>query len=154
MPGIFQLRTPEHLRDKLRRDLAKLRSEPLDADAAFNFFVTAEHMLDWIYPGRAGKEARTKSRQESILLQVCSHLANGAKHFEVEGRQHDSVAETHTSVRSMSILSITALTPPFVSRPKLILALKGRAAEELGHTIGAVDLAERVMQHWDSQQLA
>jgi hypothetical protein len=26
---------------------------PKDSDAAFNFFVTAEHMLDWVYPKRS-----------------------------------------------------------------------------------------------------
>ncbi len=52
MEGLFSLKTPADLREKLRRDLAKLLDAPLDADAAFNFFITAEHMLDWVYPNR------------------------------------------------------------------------------------------------------
>lgn len=153
MPGIFQLRNAADLREKLRRDLAKLKAEPLDADAAFNFFVTAEHMLDWAHPGRAGKDGRTKAKQDSTLLRVCSHLANGAKHFEVEARQHDSISATNTVESIITILDIHSLTPPFSLSPKLVVKLKGQAATELGSTIGAVVLAERVMEHWDNQQL-
>jgi hypothetical protein len=153
MPGIFQLRTPSDLREKLRRDLAKLKAEPLDADAAFNFFVTAEHMLDWVYPGKAGKDKRTEVRRSSALLQVCSHLANGAKHFEAKAQHHDSVSSTQTVERSISIVNIVSITAPFVSRPRLLLTLKGTAAAELGDVIGAIELAERVMEYWAKQQL-
>src|SRR5262245_24876821 len=99
MSGIFHLRTATDLREKLRRDLKKLKDEPLNADAAFNFFVTAEHMLDWVYPKKANRQKRTVARKNSVWLQVCSHLANGAKHFEVEDPQHDSVSSTGTSQR-------------------------------------------------------
>src|SRR4051794_3920716 len=97
MEGLFTLKTPADLREKMRRDLEKMRAAPLDADAAFNFFVTAEHMLDWVYPRDANRQARTDARKKSTLLQVCSHLANGAKHFEVEGKQHQSVDKTGRS---------------------------------------------------------
>ena len=153
MPGIFQLRTASDLREKLRRDLAKLKAEPLDADAAFNFFVTAEHMLDWVYSGKARTDERTKARQGSVLLRVCSHLANGAKHFEVEGKHHDSVSSTQTVEHTMSVVNIVSITGPFVSWPRLLLTLKGTAATELGNVIGAIELAERVMDYWDTQQL-
>jgi hypothetical protein len=53
MIGFFDLKTAADLRAKLRRDIEKLRAEPTNPDAAFNFFVTALHMLDWIYPKNA-----------------------------------------------------------------------------------------------------
>lgn len=28
-----------------------MRQDPVNVDHAFNFFTTAEHMLDWLYPG-------------------------------------------------------------------------------------------------------
>jgi hypothetical protein len=90
----FDLKDAHDLRAKMRRDLQRLRAAPLDPDCAFNFFVTAEHMLDWIYPKKAGKADREAAKQSEILLRICSHLANGLKHFEVESKQHDSVSAT------------------------------------------------------------
>ena len=47
MLGLFDLTTPEHLLNKLEREYERLKENPADADHAFNFFVTAEHL-----PGR------------------------------------------------------------------------------------------------------
>jgi len=94
MDGIFRLKTAADLREKLRRDLQKLKDAPLDLDAAFNFFVTAESILDWAYPKRANKQKRIDVMNGSALLWVCSHLATGAKHFEPEAHHHVSVSST------------------------------------------------------------
>jgi hypothetical protein len=153
MSGIFQLQTPSDLREKLRRDFDKLKAEPLNADAAFNFFVTAEHMPDWAFPGEAGKDDRKEARRGSALMRVCSHLANGAKHFEVDDQRHDLVSSTETVEHTISVVRIASITGPFVSRPKLLLTLKGKAAAELGKVIGALELAQQVMDYWDKQQL-
>ena len=61
MQGFFNLQTQFDLRDKLHRELDKLRAAPLDVDAAFNFFVTAEHLPEW-----AGTPARDQRRTASI----------------------------------------------------------------------------------------
>jgi hypothetical protein len=58
--GLFELRTATDLLAKLERDLIRLQSNRLDGDAAFDFFVTAYHMLDWLYPGNARGWARAK----------------------------------------------------------------------------------------------
>ncbi len=42
--GIFELRTPQALLDKAVHDLERLRQDPSDAYAAFDFFVSARHM--------------------------------------------------------------------------------------------------------------
>ena len=42
-----QLQTAADLVAKLDRDLARMSAEPRDADAAFNFFVTADHVEEW-----------------------------------------------------------------------------------------------------------
>ena len=99
MSGIFDLSSPAGLREKLKRDHAKLKAEPTNTDLAFNFFVTAEQMLDWVYPKNINKQKRIDAKNTSALLRVCSHLANGAKHFEVENRHHDSVKSSEA--RSM-----------------------------------------------------
>ena len=63
LAGIFDLKTPKDLLEKLGRDLERLRAAPNDTDHAFNFFVTAEHMPDWLHPGNKGKRDRERKRQ-------------------------------------------------------------------------------------------
>jgi hypothetical protein len=92
--GAFDLQTARDLLQKLHHDLEALRREPTNTYRAFNFFVTAEHMKDWVYPGNANRGARERLETESLLLQVCSHLANGAKHFVADRPRHRSVADT------------------------------------------------------------
>lgn len=157
MSNFFLLTKPEDLREKLRRDLEKLKAAPTSIDAAYNFFVTAEHMLDWVYPGKAKKDDRTKARKDSILLEICSHLANGAKHFQVEDKRHKSVGATKQFYTGMFPPGMfpPSMFPPsaFGGSIKLIVELMGDAAIQLGPTIGVVELAERVMDFWSKHSL-
>jgi len=156
MTGIFCLRTASDLREKLRRDMVKVKSEPLNPDVAFNFFVTAEHMLDWVYPKRANKRKRTDARTKSPLLGVCSHLATGAKHLEVEAPHHDSVSSTGTAG---GYFPASYFPPHYFSNAyfgagrRLVVKLQGAAARDLGPCIGVVELAEKVMDYWDKHSL-
>jgi hypothetical protein len=155
MQGIFQITTAVDLRSKLRRDLERLKNEPLNSDAAFNFFVTAEHLLDWVYPGR-GNQKRTKERKGSVLLQVCSHLANGAKHFKVEDPQHESVSSTRTASGYFPASSFPPAYFPnayFGAGRRLVIGLEGEAARQLGKDISVIDLAEKVMEYWNKHSL-
>lgn len=153
MKGFFQLVTAADLRSKLRYEYERLQKEP-NPYQAFNFFVTAEHLLDWRYPGDARKPARTAARQGELLLQITSHLANGAKHFEIEAQHHDSVAGTgrvggHFGARSFRANYFAALrTGGF-----LAVRLDGAAAATYGEWITVLDLAKKVLDYWDSQSL-
>src|SRR5258706_15507092 len=69
---------------KLRFDFERVRKNTHDAYAAFDFFVTAEHLPEW-------QRDKTVIRQEP-LLRVVSHLANGAKHFQATDSRHKSVS--------------------------------------------------------------
>ncbi len=89
--GIFNLRTASDLRQKLRHDLDRLKWSPTNTYEAFNFFVTAEHLLDWQFPGYDDKAQRERVRSEEVILQITSHLANGAKHFQTQAKHHRSV---------------------------------------------------------------
>ncbi len=42
--------TPKYLLRKLEHDYARVQRNPRDTYAAFDFFVTAEHMVDWVSP--------------------------------------------------------------------------------------------------------
>jgi hypothetical protein len=46
--GFFQLHTAEYLFSKLQWELENLRQNPSNPWLAFNFFVTAEHLPDWV----------------------------------------------------------------------------------------------------------
>ncbi len=158
MDNFSPLKNSTDLRDKLRRDLAKIESALLDTDAYFNFFVTAEQMLDWIFPGKAGKKQRTTLRKSEVLLQVCSHLANNLKHFRVEDPQHDSIRNTRKESGNpgarvgVSQFGSTRFSEPSVP-PRLYVDLKKVAAAKLGKSIEAIDLARRVMAYWDGYPL-
>src|ERR1700674_5392518 len=94
LEGLFELRTVDDLLKKLESDYGRLCDSGVDtyrAYTAFDFFVTAEHMLDWQYPGGTNKGRRAQEKKSEVLLQICSHVANGFKHFKVEDGRHKSV---------------------------------------------------------------
>src|SRR2546423_882387 len=91
--GLFDLLTPADLLAKLRHDLARIESDRLDQYALFDFFVTADHMVDWLYP--TDKPGRERERGNSPLLQLCYHISSGAKHFRATNPAHRSVAGTN-----------------------------------------------------------
>ena len=85
--GLFQLQTPRDMFAKLKHNHGRLANDPNNAYIAFDFFVTAEHLLDWLYPGVAGRSHRSAARNSEILVcEVVSHLATGAKHMIPETR--------------------------------------------------------------------
>ncbi len=64
--GFFALRTPQDLLAKLRHDHARLVDNPIDSYAAFDFFVTANHLVDWIWPSATRTQQRDNRRAETI----------------------------------------------------------------------------------------
>jgi hypothetical protein len=150
MRGMFTLRTTADLMAKLRHDHDRLQKAPDDPYAAFDFFVTAEHMPEWTGLSPGDREALRKGE---VLLQVVSHIANGAKHFQVEDKRHRSV--TASGVRG-------GFFPPryFARRfwagrhfghGVLYVELDGDAAMMLGAEISAVGLADKVLHFWTTR---
>ena len=88
--GFFELQKPADLLDKLRHDYKRLQSVPTDTYAAYDFFVTGYHMLDWLYPN--DKKRQGQEEKASVPIQVCSHIANGVKHFRATAKKHQSIA--------------------------------------------------------------
>lgn len=139
------LETPEDLLQKLQRDFDRMHAAPDDFDAAFNFFVTAEHMLDWVLPGRSNTRPRTEARDAEILLQVTSHLANGLKHFRAEDRRHTSVR--HIDVPPGAFDS-RAFNADAFHAARVMVTLEGDAARRFGPEIDALALARLVLEYW------
>lgn len=93
MQGLFELESPQDLLEKLKYDYRVFEADSNNSYAAFNFYVTAEHLKDWIFPGKKNQE-RSDFEKSHLIMQVVSHIANGAKHFEVEHPKHVSVVDT------------------------------------------------------------
>jgi hypothetical protein len=146
--GVFELRTPEDLLEKLRFDLKRLEEDPLDQYAAFDFFVSASHLPDWLSPGhdQPARDRRSEMRDRDILLQVCDHIANGSKHFQATATRHESVSRTERHYGGFS----REFSREF-DISELTVHLQGVAAEQLGESMDAVDLANRVLQYWEKE---
>lgn len=93
--GFFGLQTPEDLLAKAHRDYERLRARPMDVDAAFDFFVTARHVPDWLQAAGRGRVADAFAKY--VQLRICRHIADGAKHFEVTAKHHQQIVGTSVS---------------------------------------------------------
>jgi len=151
--GFFELTTPQQLLGKLEREYQRMKELPLSTDMAFNFFVTAEHMLDWLYPGKENDTARKKARTSDVLLKITSHLANGAKHFKIEAKHHQSVEGTQITggggMFPASYWGRAYFGAGYFGSPQtLTVSLTEDAISAFGTTILAIDLAEKVLDYW------
>ncbi len=133
--GFFDLQTPADLLGKLGRELERMQSAPRDIDHAFNFFVTAEHMLDWLYPGKANDTKRSEARKLPLLALV-SHIANGSKHFMAEAKRHKSMTWTVEVHRHEVQLCIVVTFDTGLSY----------GSERMIRPVG--DIARLVFEHW------
>jgi hypothetical protein len=150
MKGIFELKDARDLLAKLRRDYKKLTENPIDSDAAFNFFVTAEHMPEWAYPGKKSKHSQLR---DTIPLNVCSHIANGAKHFEATATRHKSVADTKREGAwfSSGWGFDKYFGPAWGFQGRLTVHLDGDVQAQLGRSITALELADMVLKFWEKE---
>lgn len=150
MKGIFKLNDVSDLLIKLRSEFELLKKEPVNAYTAWNFFVTAEHLLDWLYPGLAGREQRERERKDEVLLQICSHIATGAKHFIPEAKHHQSVADTGSTGYFPTGWFAKNYFPDGYNPGVLYVRLEGDARGKLGKHISVVELADKVLAYWEA----
>lgn len=136
--GFFQLKEAPDLLNKLKWEYENLKTHPGNAWHAFNFFVTAEHMADW-------KDCKSLKTTDPLLA-LCSHLANGAKHFEKLHEKHKSVA----SAKFEGVYE-PGVYEEGVYEESLHITLEPEAANFLSRTnIDAVSLAEKVLEFWEN----
>jgi hypothetical protein len=151
MPGIFDLETSQELYGKLKRDFAAFEQDQLNSDLAFNLFVTAWHLLEWTYPNDSSKQKQI--RDSNAVLQVCEHLAVGAKHFNATNKKHQSVKQSGFSGGAWaSGVWAKGSWAPGVWGEKLSITLENDAATQLGNSISAIDLAKNVMDFWEKRE--
>ena len=150
-PGIFTLKTAGDLLGKLERDFEALRARPTDSDACFNFFVTAEHLPEWHLGADA--EAASRLRKGEAMLRVCSHIANGAKHFIIKESRHRAVAATHVGciVSWDPTTGRTSAATTDGSHSEFFIECATEESKQLGPSISVTALAERILAFWREQ---
>jgi hypothetical protein len=140
--GMFELKTPADLVRKLQHDFLRMEESSEDQYAAFDFFVTAEHIVDWLHPN--DDAARRALRSSSALLRITSHLANGAKHFEARKKHHRSVVGTEKE----RYVESGYVDDGYFADP-LVIHLSDEEAKEIGaREIEANILAREVVEYW------
>lgn len=141
--GFFGLRTPRDLVDKLEADFNRLRSCPAISSeaqyAAFDFFITAEHLPEWLALATGGDKAKLRGYADGRLV---SHIANGAKHFQVDPKRHNVVRQTqaHSGAFQRDAFQNNAFDVP-----RLVIE------QADGRVEAVVDVATRVLEYWKRQ---
>lgn len=133
--GFFELETVDDLYDKLCWEFERLKSNSEDTRIAFNFFVTAEHLPDWM------KKLHLKA---DPIPRICGHLANQGKHFRTRPK-HNAV----TSAGRLRYVEDSYVEEGYVAAP-LMVELDESVAEKAGieTRIDVLTLAEHVMNYW------
>ena len=144
--GIFALRTAADLFGKLERDLQRVKDNPADSYAAFDFFVTAFHLKEWKLQKRQFKPELLQP--DKATWEVCRQLANGSKHFEVY--------DTYSSVKRTKLADAAfqgdAFQPNAFQVGHLVVRLEAEPARHLGTSSIRVDvLAENLVGFWRSR---
>jgi hypothetical protein len=150
--GFFELSTPQHLFTKLRHDYERLERNPLDSYAAFDFFVTANCLVDWCWPSATASQLRANRRADTIL-RICEHLADGAKHFLL-CRPHQGVEGTRR-VLGGGLATMRLGGTRLGERGRLVVVLEStEAAELMKSEIPVLELASLVLQYWNRRGVA
>jgi hypothetical protein len=136
---------------KLEADFDRVRADSLDSYAAFDFFVTAWHLVEWKHPRTSDGVARSALLARHPILRVCEHLAVGAKHFEPDSQRHKSVADTAAKGAWAQGVWASGSWTPGTWAGDLIVHLDGKAREQLGEKVVVQELARLVMDAWHSE---
>jgi hypothetical protein len=148
MTGLFHLRTARDLLAKLRHDGERLKRNHVDAHAAFDFFVTATHLADWLHQG---DEDKAKAMiKDNALLRVCRDIANGSKHFEAR-----STRPVKGTALVGGIFDPAIFDPNIFQVGAMVIELDGgqdaEAVTLLGASIEVRELAGRVLEFWEKE---
>jgi hypothetical protein len=148
MKGLFDLSGAQDLCKKLEHDYARVKADPSNAFAAYDFVVTAWHLLEWHYPGNTNSSARSALSQQNPILQVCEHLAVGAKHFAPSNPRLDAVAGTERdSVWGKGVWA-PGFWAPGVWKDDLVVHLDGAAKTSYGAQLTIVQVADHALDFW------
>lgn len=134
--AFLELRTPRDMLDKARREYARL-AENFNIDNVFNFFVTANHIRDYIEKNGTVKQSLIDRFFTDQEMQDCRDLCDKAKHLRLTKRTDPL---THKWSGCIGGAPIGAL--PIGADGEWELWSNDRA-------VNIERLAERVLQKWE-----
>jgi hypothetical protein len=148
MQGVFGLHSARDLLRKLELDHARIKADPVDPFAAYDFVVTAWHLLEWALPGPANASARASLCAANPLLRVCEHLAVGAKHFEPSSSRHTSVAGDDIQGIWGKGMWAPGMWAKGMWAEWIVIQLDGEAAAALGRQVTILSLSDQMLDFW------
>jgi hypothetical protein len=123
-----------------------MKSDPGNPYATFDFFVAAEHIVEWRYPTDTAAQKGVRAHDPGKTV---SHIANGAKHFEATATQHTSVADlSREDDYGTSLLGRAhwgEMVYGSTGRPALIVTMAD------GRRVDALELAELALTYWTTE---
>ncbi|HAS6112150.1 TPA: hypothetical protein I7139_23800 [Vibrio vulnificus] len=123
------------LLEKAKYDYKRLVDNPSDSYAAFDFFVTVEHLPDWL---------NDKSiRRDNDILKLVSHIANGAKHLTLDDKRHNTLT-------GVQIRTDEWAEEKNVPSEHILFEFQLDPGTFQGLEVSAVYLAELVLNFWVS----
>jgi len=148
MAGLFDLVTADDLCAKLDHDYRRVKTDPADVFAAFDFLVTAWHLLEWKHPGRDGKTQRDSLWQQFPILALCEHLCVSGKHYEPKDPKLQALQGSFRDSAWRRGSWAPGVWAKGVWRDDLVIELSGSAKAALGEKITMDRLADLVMEFW------
>lgn len=171
----FRLKEPRDLVMKLEREFERFEASTnhkstehrYQSDHAFNFVITAWHIVDWLWKHHKAKHPNAGAhygvasfrdfhsmvREECSALDICYDLATGSKHFKLNpGKEaKSSVAGASARVTEDSGVFRSPFQPVFRSpfRPAI-----GYYEEQLflglpnGETVKAIEVFGAALDYW------
>ncbi|QJR35212.1 hypothetical protein [Gemmatimonas groenlandica] len=130
---------------KLVHDRNRIRLDAHDTYAAYDFFVTAWHILDWMYPDPSEASIRRSLRDENSILQIADHVANGAKHFVLTNKRHTSVSDIEDRDGAFSANAFSSMfSADAFAFDGLHVRLSSGKLETVSH------LADQLVEFWEA----
>lgn len=140
--GFIELKNVSDYWKKLNFDYEILKENPENSYFGFNFFVTAYHLIDWIFEGKNPDERKVLNN--TLILKIFSHIANGIKHFRTD--RHKSIKEIYKfRVFDEGVFEEDALKSPITKN------FTEEFKEKFGESILATDFADYVMEFWKDE---
>jgi hypothetical protein len=148
MAGLFDLVSFNDLCAKLDQDYRRVNANAADVFAAFDFIVTAWHLLEWRTPGNAAKDERRSLCEQNPILALCEHLCVSGKHYEPTDKRLNSVQGSFRRSAWPRGAWASGVWAQGVWQDELVIELSGTAKDVFGDRLTMREFAERVMQFW------
>ena len=138
-PGFFELQTAMDLLRKLEWDYTQLQQDSENVYLAYNFFVTAENMPEWV----KDKAFKHRIQQQKLILTLVNELATGGKHM-TSGKKKPAI----DSATRDRYVAEGYVKRGYFKEPLVVRLSPEQAAKRGQDTIDVLTLAGEVLAHW------